>query len=320
MGIDLLKKMGRAELLSHVGSVEQIGGIKEYKYCGGKMDGVRAIEINTGVLRFVVLPDRGMDIANCEFKGTPISWISKTGITSPAYYDKDGFTWLRGFTGGLVTTCGLKHIGAPAGENGLHGRIANTPAEKVCVDAFWDGDDYIMTVSGVMRESVVFGENLVLRRTITAKLFDDKFTLCDKVINEGLSEESAVLCYHCNFGYPLVDTTSKLVGIPDEYGHLTPPVPNLDEECISIDVEGDIKTVGIENGSLGAYITYKRDTLPEFLLWKKMAASDYVIGLEPRTTCSGGKNLIEGDKYVKLPPLGEFETALVFSFKDLCGE
>ena len=125
------------------------------------------------------------------------------------------------------------------------------------------------------------------------------------------------MCYHCNFGFPLVDVASKLVGIPQEHCALAEPMPETDEECIPVDMEGDIKTVGIENGNLGAYITYKRDTLPEFLLWKKMSASDYVVGLEPRTTCAGGEELINEDKFVHIPPLGEFKTALVFSFKEL---
>ena len=51
--------------------------------------------------------------------GKPFSWISKTGITAPAYYEKDDKSWLRGFYGGLITTCGLKNIGGSVGEQGL---------------------------------------------------------------------------------------------------------------------------------------------------------------------------------------------------------
>ena len=100
-------KMNRQELLKHVGSVEQIGGIRDYTFNEGKEKGVRAIEVDTGKVRFVVLPDRCMDIAQAFYKGTTVSWISKTGITSPYYYNKEGFEWLRGFYGGLITTCGL---------------------------------------------------------------------------------------------------------------------------------------------------------------------------------------------------------------------
>lgn len=68
-----------------------------------------------------------------------VSWISKTGVVSPAYYEKDGKNFLRGFFGGLVTTCGLKNIGRAYGEMGLHGRISNTPAENISKYCAWEG-------------------------------------------------------------------------------------------------------------------------------------------------------------------------------------
>ena len=169
--------MNRKELLKRIGSVEQVGGIREFTFDSGKARGVRAIEINTGKVRFTVLPDRCMDIAQAYYKEHAVAWYSKTGITNPAFYENEGKNWLRGFYGGLITTCGLRNIGGPVGEHGLHGRIANTPAEKVSVSAEWVGDEYIMKVSGQMRESCVFGENLVLKRTITAKLFAEEFPL-----------------------------------------------------------------------------------------------------------------------------------------------
>lgn len=140
--------MNRQELLKHIGSVGQIGGIRDFTVNDGKSKGVRVIEVDTGILRFSVLPDRCMDIANTYYKGNAVSWISKTGIVSPQYYEKEGKGWLRSFFGGLVTTCGLKNIGRPYGELGLHGRVTNTPAAKVGVYADWEGDEYIMCVSG----------------------------------------------------------------------------------------------------------------------------------------------------------------------------
>jgi len=89
--------MKKEELLKLVGSVEQVGGIRDFTYNDGKAKGVRVIEINTGTLCFSVLPDRGMDIAQSFYKGKSISWISKTGITAPGYYEKDGRGFLRGF-------------------------------------------------------------------------------------------------------------------------------------------------------------------------------------------------------------------------------
>lgn len=309
--------MKKQELLKHIGSVEQIGGIKDYTFNDGKAKGVRVIEVNTGVLRFSILPDRCMDIAQAFYKEHAVSWMSKTGITAPSFYEKDGKGFLRGFYGGLVATCGLKNIGAPFGEQGLHGRIGNIPAQKVSVYADWEGDEYVMRISGEMRESVVFGENLVLKRTISTKLFSDEFVLEDAIINEGFSDEKIALNYHCNFGYPLVCEGARIINVPEKDSYISAPVPMSEEECIDVKYSADVVTTGIENGDIGAYITYDTKTLPEFILWKMLRESDYIIGLEPRTAALGGEDIEKQNKYVILKPFCEFKTNLKFKFRTL---
>ncbi len=308
--------MNKKELLKYVGSIEQIGGIREFTFNSGKMKDVRAIEVSTGNLRFTILPDRCMDIAQAYYKSTAISWISKTGIVGPQFYEKDGFNWLRGFYGGLITTCGLKNIGNPVGEYGLHGRLSNIPAQNVSVFADWIDDEYIMKISGEMREATVNGENFVFKRTITAKLFEDEFTVEDTILNEGFNDEDIALCYHCNFGYPLVKEGAKIINVPDEASGVTAPVHNIEEECIAVDYTDDVVTVGIENDSIGAYITYQRNTLPDFLIWKMLGESEYVIGLEPRTTSLGGQDIVDKDKYTTLKPFEEYKTKLKFEVKE----
>lgn len=309
--------MDKIELLKRIGSVEQIGGIRDFTYNGGKAKGVRAIEIDTGSLRFTVLPDRGMDIAQTSFKGSPISWISKTGITDSRYYEKDGRSFLRGFFGGLLTTCGLKNIGRPVGDYGLHDRISNTPAEKTSIFADWVGNDYVMEVSGQVRQSVAGGENLLLKRTVKTKLFSDEFVLEDTVINEGFKIENIALAYHCNFGYPLVSENSEIINVPGNIASITAPMQGIEEECIEVDAEGDMATFGIKNDRIVAYITYNTDTLPKFTLWKMLREGEYVVGLEPRTTNRGGENIIKNNEFVMLEPFAEYKTYLKFKFKEV---
>lgn len=308
--------MKKQELLKRIGSVSQIGGIKDFVFNDGKAKGVRAIEINTGKICFTVLPDRCLDIAQASFKGTAVSWISKTGITDPRFYEKDNKSFLRGFYGGLVTTCGLKNIGGPAGEFGLHDRIANTPAENVSIFADWVGDDYVMEISGNIRQCQVFGENILIKRKIKTKLFEDSFELEDVLINENFKDEKIVLAYHCNFGYPLVKKGAKIVNVPEEVAEITEPVHGKEEECIGVELKGEYATVGIKNDEIGAYITYKTDTCPEFLVWKMLGESEYVVGLEPRTTNLGGENIIKKDAFVTLKPFNEYKTYLKFKFKE----
>ena len=309
--------MKKQDLLKHIGSVEQIGGVRTFTFNDGRAKDVSAIEINTGKVRFTMLPDRCLDIAQAYYKTDAVSWLSKSGIAAPTYHEKEGLGFLRGFFGGLVSTCGLKNIGSPTPDMGLHGRIGNIPAQRVNVFADWVGDEYIIRVSGEMRESVLAGENLVLKRTVTTKLFSDEFTLEDTVVNEGFSDETMALCYHCNFGYPLVREGAKIINVPADIADITAPIHEKEEECIDVKYEGETVTVGIENGEIGAYITYDRKTLPDFLLWKKLAECDYTIGLEPRTTSLGGVNIAKNNKFMILKPFEEYKTKLTFSFKTL---
>lgn len=307
--------MTKKELLKRVGSVEQIGGIRDFVFNDGKAKGVRAIEVNTGNLCFTVLPDRCLDIAQANYKGTPVSWISKTGITDSRYYEKDGRSSLRGFAGGLVFTCGLKNIGGPTDTYGLHDRIAFIPAEKVSVFADWVGDEYVMEISGQIRQSSVFGENIVIKRKIKTKLFADSFELEDTLINENFEDENIALAYHCNFGYPLVTEGARIINVPDDIADITAPIHGKKEECIDVLLTGDYPTVGIKNEEMSAYITYKRDTCPEFLIWKMLGESEYVVGLEPRTTNYGGNNIIKNNAFVSLKPFEEYKTYIKFEFK-----
>lgn len=306
--------MNKTELLKHIGDISQIGGIKDYTFNQGKAKGVRAIELNTGKIRFTILPDRGMDIAYADFMGETVSWISKTGITDSRFYEKDGNNFLRGFFGGLVTTCGLKNIGGAYEDKGLHDRISNTPAENVSIFSDWIGDEYVIQISGDVVQSKVFGENLVLKRTITTKLFESSFTLEDTIINNGFENEKIAVAYHCNFGYPLIREGAKIVNVPDNISEITAPIHGKKEECIDVSLEGDKPTVGIENEDTAVYLTYNKNTLPDFLIWKMLGESEYVIGLEPRTTNFGGENIAKNDKYVILKPFEEYKTYLKFDF------
>lgn len=309
--------MTKQELLRYVGSVEQIGGIRDVTYNDGRAKGVRAIEVNTGNLCFTVLPDRCLDIAQASFKGQAFAWISKTGVVAPQYYEKDGKNWLRGFYGGLVTTCGLHNIGGPAEGYGLHDRISYVPAEKVSIFADWVGDEYVMKISGEMRDSSVFGPNLVLKRTITAKLFEDSFTLEDVLVNDGFATEKIALNYHCNFGYPLVCENARILNVPEEETHLTGPIHGISEKCVTVHYTDPEVTVGIANDSMEVSLTYNRDTLPDFVIWRMMGESEYVVGLEPRTTALGGENIRKQNTLVDLAPFEERKMKMTFAAKSV---
>ncbi len=88
-------------------------------------------------------------------------------MSRPAYYDDKEAGWLKNFTAGFLTTCGLLAVGSPCTDEGvrlpLHGAVDNIPAERL----LWDMDDEKIWVKAVMRHAQIFAEKLILTRTIT---------------------------------------------------------------------------------------------------------------------------------------------------------
>ena len=159
------KETNRQDLLKKIGDIKQIGGIKSYEFTDGVSKGIRAVDMVTACgIDLTVLLDRGMDLSKLSYKSVPINFLSPTKETSPVYYESSGYEWLRTFFGGLLTTCGLTHMGPPcmdSGEElGLHGRISNIGAENVWADGKWEDDGYIMWVQGKVRQAKMFGEKL----------------------------------------------------------------------------------------------------------------------------------------------------------------
>lgn len=97
----------------YIGHDSQIYGVEEHHLVGGKGAGMRILEVNNGKgIELAVTPDRAGDIARLRFKGINMSYMSPCGYVSPAYYDCIGSNWLKSFTAGFLTTCGLQAVGS----------------------------------------------------------------------------------------------------------------------------------------------------------------------------------------------------------------
>ena len=295
------EKLTKAELRKRVGDLSQVAGATVFTYADGKALGTRAVEVKNGSgLRFVVMLDRGMDISYAEYKGVPFSYISKTGVVAPAHYVEQDF--LRSFTAGMLTTCGLTYMGGACTDEGkalgLHGRIANTPAYDISVKEEWIGEDYVISVSGKVRETAVFGENMVLTRTITTKLGDNHIYINDSVENEGFTKSPLMVLYHMNFGYPLLSEhtvletncincrpqTDEAAKGMDEACVFENPVKGYAEQVFHRDSVAESYAM-LKNPVLGlaAKVEFKKDQLPYFVEWKQVGEQEYVVGLEPAT-------------------------------------
>lgn len=103
------RTLTRRQIAERFGSLSQFAGVRLMTLGDGVERGIRMLEFRTGSgLRFTVLVDRAMDIAECEYKGQAIGWHSPAGFRHPAlheYEGEDGLAWARSFSGFLVT-CG----------------------------------------------------------------------------------------------------------------------------------------------------------------------------------------------------------------------
>ena len=318
------KKYTVRELRKRVGNMDQIAGIRMVQLDDGNERPTRAAIIHTGSgLEFTVLVDRCLDIAEASFCGKAMGWRSTTGNVAPQYFEAEWLRWLRSYFGGLVTTCGLMNVGAPTEESallgtGLHGRIGNTPAKNLKVTQEWQGNEYILSITGTMRETVVFGENLTLTRTVSTKLGERRFWLHDVVTNEGFNPTKFQLLYHCNIGWPAVDAGSEIIS-PSKYvaprdaeaedgkenwNRLDPPIHKYAEKVYYHEMQpardGSVTCAIINDGfdkkngeGFGVYVKYNKKELPRFTEWKQMGEQDYVVGFEPCNCGVEGRHVDE---------------------------
>jgi len=307
------RKWSRAAILERVGDVSQIGGARLVTFADGPETGVLAAEVRTGSgFAFTVLPARGMDIGFAEFRGMPLCWRSSTGEVAAARYEPAGDGWLRGFSGGLMATCGLTTAGWPSTDQGeqlpLHGRASYLQARNVYVDGDWEGDEYVMWVQGRTRQTVVFGEDVRLTRRVWSRLGESRLFVDDVVENLGHTSTPLMLAYHINVGFPFLDDGSELISSVEESepitedrdaavrdaAHYGPPRADWQATVLVHRLrsgdDGWARTAFV-NRQLGLelYIKQKPDQLPWLWQWKQLGQGAYVAGVEPANCFGRGR-------------------------------
>jgi hypothetical protein len=312
----------RGDLLRRVGRLEQVAGVRLVTLGDGTERGVRVLEFRTGTgFQFDVIVDRAMDVGRCELNGMALGWQSPTGFVGPWYYEPEGLGWLRGYGGGLLTTCGTDHALFMATDTaeqyhyrakstetyGLHGRISYTPARLAGYGARWDGDVCILWAEGEVFQAAVFGEQLMVRRRIEARAGESRLHIHDVVENVGWDPTPHMYLYHVNVGFPVVDEGAELLvpaasavplfeGDPIEgYRTMDAPAPAHYERVyehpgIAAEADGRVP-IGIVNRALGigAYEVYDRNQLPFHFSWRMLGEGTYVVGIEPSTNRPAGR-------------------------------
>ena len=331
----MIKYSKKRELLKYIGDISQVFSARQFVFSDGKSRGMRGIDVNTGDgLTFTVLPDRGMDIANLSFKGINCSFLSKTGISSPKYHEKDGDNYLRTFYGGFLTTCGLRNFGWECEVDGevhpMHGRISHTPAENLAVRKTFCDSEPEISMYGEMREVKVFNENLVLKRDIKCGYGKNEIIVNDQVENLGFTKEPLMLLYHINIGYPLLDIGTD-INLPkseiipkDEISknellnHLKITRPNADAKSLiyfhKFEDNEKVHSASVSNKELGIKleILFNHNQLPRMTQLKHLGESEYMFCIEPANSLPSLENAIDKGtvNYIEPGEVKEFEITI----------
>ena len=313
--------------LPKISNIAQFGGIETSVLDNGPGRGTRIAWINTGAgLRYKIVLDRAMDIAEAAFNQHNLPWLSHGGVTAPEPFSLHGTDWLRTFGGGLVTTCGLSHFGPPEndehGERGLHGLISNQPAEiESVIQPDLRRNQMDMSITGRIRETQIFGPSFELRRTISSTLGKPLIRIHDEVTNVGNTSTPHMILYHCNFGWPLADEGSDILWVGtwksggresddrifregNNFRKCQPPMKEHDgggEAVAFIDPGADSAgtcTCGIynKNLSIALALRFNKSQLPCLTNWQHWGEREYVTGLEPGTNPPSGQAQARKDK------------------------
>lgn len=311
----LNEELSKTDLARRFGDYNHLVGFQHYKLNNGIENNVEVVHVSTGTgFRFEVLKSRGLDIGRCYYNEIPISFRSCVPESHPSFYTAFNDGWLRSYSGGLLTTCGLTSIGTPVNDNGdnlpLHGRLSNIPAESFSVKNKWEKNDLYLEINGTVRESKALSYNLLLERRITAKAGTNTFCIHDKVTNEGFTDIEHMILYHFNIGYPILDRYLKLytksssikprdeiaANRSEKFNEFLDPTSNYPDVVyyhnLKPDNGGECQVVIVnEKRNIGFYLKFSKKTLDQFIQWKFLGQGDYVIGLEPGNAQVNGRDI-----------------------------
>lgn len=327
----LRERKGNEEMNKYIGHPLQLYGIEEMRLVGGKGDGMRMLNVRNGKgLEFMVLLDRCGDIVKLSHKGDNFSYFAPCGYVSSKYYDSNGTGFLKSFSAGFFTTCGLWAVGVPCTDVGeelpMHGTISNTPCENV---SYWIEDDKIH-IKVWVRDAALFARKLILEREYVCPINENIIYLTDKIKNVGSETTPLQVLYHCNIGYPLLSENS-VVNVPsnkviprNEHAaegienclKMEKPQNGYIEKCYYHILSGE-PTVSIYNPDINKGLKIKFDTkeLPYFTEWKMMGEYEYVLGLEPGNCYPDGRNVMREKNMLEfLEPNTEKIHNIVFEF------
>lgn len=291
-------------------------------------DGQRIIEATSASgVSFTLLPDRGFDIWSARYHGLPLTWLA---AGSPFAADS-GQSWLRQFNGGLLTTCGLTHVGGGEKDSGtgeyrdLHGTFTRLKAHRIALESpSWQpSGDCTLSIEAELHESVLFGVQWHIKRRVTLALQRPVFHVGDTITNQSDMVQPLMILYHINVGYPLVRagveldvaSTARPRDAAAEAGFKTwarydSPQDRYPEQVFFHHVSGihHRATAALIGGNFGLRLDWNLNEMPYLTQWKNTRQGIYVCGIEPGNCIPEGLNSARSHGRIETLAPGESRT------------
>ena len=285
----------------YIGNANQLLTARRVTYTEGMSQGVRAIELHNGAgLYATCVEDQCLNLYDFSYKGINFAFQQKNGLVSGRYFNGGAPEFNYYWPAGMMYTCGLLNVGpGKVMSDGMfhpdHGRVGMVPATDVSVTR----DETGVTITGTVREGMLCGYDLELKRTVRFPANDKKIIFEDTVTNLEPQAAEFMLLYHMNLGYPLLTPQSRVVKgkgggysihtkgpIPENWAQCWEPEDHKDEDLFCHENTPDAGGYGYgalinDKLGLGCYIKYHMENLPWLMHWRNMCSHDYVIGIEP---------------------------------------
>ena len=159
-------------------------------------------------------------------------------------------------------------------------------------------DEEGIVVEALVRDTALFGQNLVMRRRITSAIGSDSLKIEDTLTNMGYKDEKYGILYHTNLGYPMLDEGVTVELDAAEYCprtawsdkcmdtrlYMENPVVDNEETCYFMTLnKPEVRVINRKISKVFS-LAYSQDTFPCFVEWKSMVSGAYALRPEPCST------------------------------------
>lgn len=267
--------------------VRKLGNISQLRFAKEiTIDDKRCILVQNSELEVLFNVDNALDVTWVKYKGVNVSFLSKNGLNDGA---RD---FVGNFEGGFLYTCGMDNVSGCVSGKPVHGSLHY----KRCDLAYAYEKEGVIYVCGEVKESALFGKNLVMKRCFTVT--ENSISIADTLENQGFLETEYVLLYHVNYGYPFLDECLRIempnvksVPLTDvaeknksDMFRITAPIDGGDEHVYYHTLKQGYVRLENPEKQIAVEMLYNMEDFPVTLEWKSMISGDYALGIEPSLT------------------------------------